>query len=154
MTESDFVYKVIVHGKYPNNVRVYEHMTKPCIVVNPQLALEYVARLFADHHLRPAPVISGDLLGIISLTDILARSSSLEKLRTILLKQELQDEMKRARIICTEKGVNSSECSGAWDLVEEVQAIAHQRAKKPLKSAFEEYCDEYPEAEEARVYDL
>ncbi len=78
VTESDFVYKVIVYGKDPNKVRVYENMTKPCIVVNPELTLEYVARLFADHHLRRTPVISGDLLGIISLTDILASSSYLE----------------------------------------------------------------------------
>jgi CBS domain-containing protein len=155
ITESDIVYKVIAYGKDPNKVRVYEIMTKPCIVVNPELGLEYVARLFADHHLRRAPVISGDLLGIISLTDILARSSSLETPRTILLEQELQDEIKKARLICAEKGINSSECAAAWDVVEEIQAeIAHQRAMKPLKTAFEDYCDEYPEAAEARVYDL
>ncbi|WP_413173513.1 CP12 domain-containing protein [Anabaena azotica] len=155
ITESDVVYKVIAYGKDPNKVRVYEIMTKPCIVVNPELGLEYVARLFADHHLRRAPVISGDLLGIISLTDILARSSSLETPRTILLEQELQDEIKKARLICAEKGINSSECAAAWDVVEEIQAeIAHQRAMKPLKTAFEDYCDEYPEAAEARVYDL
>ncbi|MBK1990856.1 CBS domain-containing protein [Sphaerospermopsis aphanizomenoides BCCUSP55] len=155
VTESDIVYQVIAYGKDPSKVRVYEIMTKPCIVVNPELGLEYVARLFADHNLRRAPVISGDLLGIISLTDILARSTSLEKPRTILLEQELQDEIKKARVICAEKGINSSECAAAWDVVEEIQAeIAHQRAMKPLKTAFEEYCDEYPEAAEARVYDL
>ncbi|HLO88761.1 MAG TPA: CP12 domain-containing protein [Nostocaceae cyanobacterium] len=155
ITESDIVYKVIAYGKDPNKVRVYEIMTKPCIVVNPELGLEYVARLFADHHLRRAPVIQGDLLGIISLTDILAQTRLLEKPRSILLEQELQDEIKKARIICAEKGVNSPDCAAAWDVVEEIQAeIAHQRAMKPLKTAFEEYCDEFPEALEARVYDL
>jgi CBS domain-containing protein len=155
ITESDIVYKVIAYSKDPNKVRVYEIMTKPCIVVNPELGLEYVARLFADHHLRRAPVISGELLGIISLTDILARSHSLEKPRSILLEQELQNEIQKARILCAEKGINSPECAAAWDVVEEIQAeIAHQRASKPLKTAFEDYCDEYPEAAEARVYDL
>ena len=40
-------------------------------------------------------------------------------------------------------------------MVEEIQAeIAHQRAEKPLKTAFEDYCDEYPEFIESRIYDL
>ncbi|AFZ59616.1 CBS domain-containing protein [Anabaena cylindrica FACHB-243] len=155
ITESDIVYKVIAYSKDPNKIRVYEIMTKPCIVVNPELGLEYVARLFANHNLRRAPVISGDLIGIISLTDILARSSSLEKPSSILLEQELQDEIKKARLVCTDKGINSAECAAAWDVVEEIQAeIAHQRAEKPLKTAFEDYCDEYPEAAEARIYEL
>lgn len=155
ITESDIVYKVISYSKDPNKVRVYEIMTKPCIVVNPELGLEYVARLFANHHLRRAPVISGKLLGIISLTDILARSSCLEQPRSLLLEQELQDEIKKARIVCVEKGINSTECAAAWDVVEEIQAeIAHQLAEKPLKTAFEDYCDEYPELAESRIYDL
>jgi CBS domain-containing protein len=155
ITESDIVYKVISYSKDPNKIRVYEIMTKPCIVVNPELGLEYVARLFANHHLRRAPVISGKLLGIISLTDILARSSCLEQPRSLLLEQELQDEIKKARIVCAEKGINSTECAAAWDVVEEIQAeIAHQLSEKPLKTAFEDYCDEYPELAESRIYDL
>jgi len=44
-------------------------------------------------------------------------------------------------------------CS-AWDIVEELQAeLAHQRAKKPEKTYFEEYCQENPDAFEARIYD-
>ena len=155
ITESDIVYKVISYSKDPNKIRVYEIMTKPCIDVNPELGLEYVARLFANHHLRRAPVISGKLLGIISLTDILARSSCLEQPRSLLLEQELQDEIKKARIVCVQKGINSTECAAAWDVVEEIQAeIAHQLAEKPLKTAFEDYCDEYPELAESRIYDL
>lgn len=155
ITESDIVYKVIAYGKDPSKVRVYEIMNKPCVVINPDLGLEYVARLFAQLNIRIAPVIQGQLLGIISLTDILAETRLLEKPRSILLEQELQDEIQKARLICAEKGINSPECAAAWDVVEEIQAeIAHQRAKKPLKTAFEEYCDEYPEAAEAKVYDL
>jgi CBS domain-containing protein len=155
ITESDIVYKVIAYGKDPSKVRVYEIMTKPCIVVNPELGLEYIARLFADHHLRRAPVIHGELLGIVSLTDILAQSSYLEQPRTILLEQELQDEIQKARLVCDQKGIRSQECAAAWDVVEELQSeIAHQRAEKPLRTAFEDYCDEYPEVLEARIYDL
>lgn len=32
----------------PKKMRVYEIMTKPCVIVNPELGAEYVARLFAQ----------------------------------------------------------------------------------------------------------
>ncbi|MDM9581556.1 MULTISPECIES: CBS domain-containing protein [unclassified Nostoc] len=152
ITEKDIVYKVIAYDKDPSKVRVYEVMTKPCIVVNPDLGLEYVARLFADHNLQRAPVIQGKLLGIISLVDILANSNFLEKPHTILLEEQLEDEIKQTRTVCAEKGIRSKECAAAWDAIEELQAeIAHQRAEKVVTTAFEEYCNEYPEAKE--IYD-
>lgn len=155
ITENDIVYKVIAYGKDPFKVRVYEVMTKPCIVVNPDLGLEYIARLFANYNIHRAPVIQNELLGIISLADLLANSHFLEQPRTILLEQELQDEIKKARAVCAQKGVRSEECAAAWDVIEELQAeIAHQRSEKVSKTAFEEYCDEYPEALEARFYDF
>jgi len=147
ITEKDIVYKVIAYGKDPCSVRVHEVMTKPCIVVNPDLGLEYVARLFADHNLQRAPVIQGELLCIISLVDILANSNFLQQPHTILLEQQLQEEIKKARVLCDHKGIHSEECAAAWDAIEELQAeIAHQRAEKVVKTALEEYCDEYPEA--------
>ena len=93
--------KVAAHGKDPKQMRVYEIMTKPCIVVNPQLGVEYVARLFANTRIRRAPVIKGKLLGVISITDILSKSDFVEK----------------------------------------------------PKSNFEFYCEEYPDAPEARIYE-
>jgi CBS domain-containing protein len=149
ITEKDIVYKVIAYDRDPSKVRVYEVMTKPCIVVNPDLGLEYVARLFADNNLQRAPVIQGELLGIISLADILANSHFLEKPHTILLEQQLEDAIQQTRAVCAQKGISSEECAAAWDAIEELQAeIAHQRAEKIVKTAFEEYCDEYPEAKE------
>ncbi|UZQ54293.1 CBS domain-containing protein [Trichothermofontia sichuanensis B231] len=71
VTDTDIVSKVVAYGKDPKQVRVYEIMTKPCIVVNPDLAVEYVARLLTNIGIDRAPVIQGELLGIISLSDIL-----------------------------------------------------------------------------------
>jgi CBS domain-containing protein len=155
ISESDIVYKVIAYGKDPHKTRVYEVMTKPCIVINPDLGLEYVARLFAEYHLHRAPVIQGDLMGIISLTDILALSDFTEQPRSLNLEQQLQDEIKKARAVCTEKGVRSEECAAAWDAVDEMQSeVGHQMAEKIDRTAFEEYCEEYPEALKARMYEL
>jgi CBS domain-containing protein len=74
VTESDIIYQVAAHGKNPAAVKVHEIMTKPCIVVNPELDVEYVARLFANTHIRKAPVIKDRLLGIVSVTDILRKA--------------------------------------------------------------------------------
>lgn len=156
ITETDIVYNVAAFGKDPKKVRVYEIMTKPCIAIAPDLGVEYVARLFANTGMRRAPVIeAGKLLGIISVTDILTKSQFADKPQEVTLQGEIQKAIASARAICSEKGSTSKECASAWDIVEELQAeAAHQRAKKLDKTAFEEYCEEFPEAMEARMYDV
>jgi len=155
VTETDIVGKVIAYGKDPNRVRVFEIMTKPCIIVNPDLGIEYVARLFANTGIHCAPVIQDRLLGIISMTDILMRGNLVEAPPAIRLDQRIEQAIAEARSACVKFGATSKECMIAWETVEELQAeAAHQRAIPPTKTAFEEYCEEYPEAAEARVYDV
>lgn len=79
ITETDIVYKIAAFGHDPKKMRVYEIMTKPCITVNPDLGVEYVARLFANTRIRRAPVVKGELLGVISISDILNKSDFVEK---------------------------------------------------------------------------
>jgi CBS domain-containing protein len=74
LTETDIVYKVVATGLDVHNTPVSEIMTKPCIVVNPDLAIEYVAKLFANTHLHRAPVIREKLLGVISVSDMIHRT--------------------------------------------------------------------------------
>ena len=74
ITDEDIVYNVIAEGEDPLVVQVYEVMMKPCVVINPDLGVEYVAKLFANVGIRCAPVIQEQLLGIISVTDILHKS--------------------------------------------------------------------------------
>lgn len=74
VTETDIVYKVVAQGLSPQSVLVQEIMTKPCIVVNPDLSVENVARLFALTGILRAPVIRGQLLGVISVTDIIRKA--------------------------------------------------------------------------------
>jgi CBS domain-containing protein len=155
LTDSDIVYKVTAFGIDPKKVRVYEIMAKPCVVVNPDLGVEYVARLFANTNIRIAPVIKDKLLGIISITDILSKGDFVERPKETFLEQEIQKAVASARAICAEKGPNSRECAVAWDIVEELEAEAsHQRAKKLDKTSFDLYCEEFPDAQEARMYDV
>ncbi|MEO0457482.1 MAG: CBS domain-containing protein [Cyanobacteria bacterium P01_A01_bin.114] len=79
VTETDIIYKVAAYGHDPKTRRVYEIMTKPCIVVPPELGVEYVARLFANTRIRRAPVVRGRLVGVISISDILRKSDFVEK---------------------------------------------------------------------------
>ena len=154
VTETDIVYKVTAYGKDPKKIRVYEIMTKPCISVNPDLGVEYVARLFAQTGIRRAPVIQDQLLGIISVTDILAKGDFVENPKSILLEERIQESIDEARAILAEKGATSKECAAAWDIVEELEAeAAHQKAERLEKSAFDLYCEENPDAAEARFYD-
>lgn len=74
-------------------------MTKPCIVVNRDLAVEHIAKLFARAKIRIAPVIKDKLLGIISITDILTKTNLLTATQVELTSQKraelielLQDE--------------------------------------------------------------
>lgn len=164
VTETDVVYKVAAYGKDPKQVRVYEIMTKPCIVVSPDLGVEYVARLFANTGIHQAPVIQGELLGTISITDVLHKGNFVEEPRRPYIEDEIEAAREDARQIALLKGETSPEAAAAWDAVEELQAeAAHRRAQetsvekpaeKPAeKTAFQVYCDDNPDAPECRIYD-
>lgn len=153
VTETDIVYKVTAYGKDPRQLRVYEIMSKPCIIVDPNLSVEYVARLFANTGIRRAPVIQGKLLGIVSVTDILTKSNFVETPKTLLLEDRIERAIAQARATCTQQGAYSKACAAAWDEVEELQAeAAHQKAEIMVsaKVSFEEYCRENPAAPECR----
>lgn len=154
VTESDIVGKVAAFGKDPKRMRVYEIMTKPCISINPDLGVEYVARLFINTGIHGAPVIQGKLLGLVTMSDILHKSDFVEQPKEITLSKEIQKAIENARAVCAEKGAVSKECAVAWEVVEELQAEASHQQARTHKSAFEEYCEEFPEALEARMYDV
>lgn len=137
ITDTDIVYKVAAFGHDPKTMRVYEIMVKPCVVVNPELGVEYVARLFAQTHIRRAPVIQGKtLLGIISISDILFKSDFVEKPKRLFIEDEIEVAREEARMICTTKGETSPECAAAWDALEELQAEAsHQRTKEQARNS-------------------
>jgi CBS domain-containing protein len=124
ITEKDITTKVVAYGKDPQQLKVYEVMTKPCVVVNPDLAVEYVARLFALTGVDRAPVIQGDLLGIISVTDILFKSDFLSNPRLGILERALEEANAAARAIAQEQGENSEAFAAAWEKVQELEAEA------------------------------
>jgi CBS domain-containing protein len=153
ITETDIVYKVVAHGRDPKQMRVYQIMTKPCVVVNPELGIEYVARLFAQTKVRRAPVIQDGLVGVISISDILRKSDFVEKPRPMFIEDRIDVAREEARAICKEQGATSPACAAAWEAVEEIQMIAADRRAKKKESSLKAFCDDNPEAEECRIYE-
>ncbi|MEL6494300.1 MAG: CP12 domain-containing protein [Cyanobacteria bacterium J06623_7] len=154
VTETDIVYKVAAFGHDPKQMRVYEIMTKPCVVVNPDLGVEYVARLFANTRIRRAPVIEGKLLGIVSISDILNKGDFVEKPKQLYIEDRLDVAREEARAICAAKGATAPECAAAWDEVEELQAAAADKRQAEKKTnSLEAYCADNPDAVECRIYE-
>ncbi len=68
----DFIKGVMIPGRSPDEVNVYEIMTKPVITVPADMDIRYVARLIYRANIRRAPVEDGGkLIGMISLASLI-----------------------------------------------------------------------------------
>lgn len=68
----DFIRGVMVPDRSPNEVNVYEIMTKPVITVPADMDIRYVARLIYRAGIRRAPVEErGEIVGMISLSSLI-----------------------------------------------------------------------------------
>lgn len=151
---SDIVGRVIAFGRDPKQIRIYEIMTKPCIVLNPNLRIEYAARLLTQHNLHSAPVIQSELLGIVSVSDILRHNSDQEKPQVRSLADGIRELTKTARQICKDSGPGSTACANAWVSVDTLQAeLAYQKNKSLQQTASEQYWQDYQETFKGREYD-
>ena len=78
VTVPDLVREIIAPGRLLDDTNVYEIMTKPVITVPPDMDIRYVARLLCRVGVRRAPVeAQGELLGMISLSDLVLREGVL-----------------------------------------------------------------------------
>lgn len=81
VTMGDVVRKVVSKGLDLNEIHVSEIMTKPVIILMPDLSVKHVARLFAQTGIARAPVIDhNEMVGIITFHDILADIHLIDKL--------------------------------------------------------------------------
>lgn len=68
----DLIRGVILTSRSPDEVNVYEIMTKPVIMVPADMNVKYVARLLYRAGIRRAPVEDkGELIGMISLSSLI-----------------------------------------------------------------------------------
>ncbi|TVQ09287.1 MAG: CBS domain-containing protein [Leptolyngbya sp. DLM2.Bin27] len=74
VTERDIVYAVVARGHSPEQVLVQDVMRQPCISLEPNLTIQEASQMLSDTGVQRAPVVhQGELLGVISVTDILMR---------------------------------------------------------------------------------
>lgn len=118
VTETDIVYKVATKDVDPESVMIYQIMTKPCIVVNPDLDIKNVARLFAETGISRAPVIQEQLLGIISVTDLVMKSKIASQSARDSLSSKIQSTLLHSRVALDSQTEIDQECEAAWDVVE------------------------------------
>lgn len=72
------------------------------------------------------------------------------------IEQAIEAAILDARTTCELQGTGSSKCAVAWDIVEELQAERSHRCADATfkKNSLERYCDEHPNANECRMYDV
>lgn len=71
LTERDLLKRVVSQGKSTTRTKVSAIMSKPIIVVEPDMDLEDAARLMFKLKVKKLPVVErGRLVGLVTLTDI------------------------------------------------------------------------------------
>jgi len=64
---ADIAKHVLAKDRAPERVNVYEIMSKPVIMVRPDMEIRYCARLFENFNISHAPVIEDDeVIGMVS----------------------------------------------------------------------------------------
>ncbi|WP_082803749.1 MULTISPECIES: CBS domain-containing protein [unclassified Anabaena] len=145
VTVADIASQVVAYGKDPERIHVYDIMTKPCIVVDPDLDVEYVARLFSTYNIWCAPVIRGELFGVISVTDIVSKGELIAQPKLIFLRKELHKAISDARAISANYGPDSKRTMEAWDFVDELEKEAYFYGLPKTEKSARELFAETPE---------
>ena len=70
VTERDYLRRVTLEGRTDHDVQVSEIMSSPLIIVTPQTSVEECMAIMTDRRIRHVPVVDGDVVGIVSIGDI------------------------------------------------------------------------------------
>ena len=75
-TERDILVRVVAEGRDPNRLTVGQVMTAPVVCVTPETDLQECKSIVTTRRIRHIPVVvEGELLGIVTSGDIMARES-------------------------------------------------------------------------------
>jgi signal-transduction protein with cAMP-binding, CBS, and nucleotidyltransferase domain len=91
VTERDLVREIIATNIKPSEMKIAKLMKSPLITISPNSSLIEVARKMVKMNIRRLPVVEkGELLGIVTDTDVIAASSELNE--TLLELMEINRE--------------------------------------------------------------
>ena len=84
LTERDLLKRILAKSKDLEKMKVEEVMSKPLISVEPNAQLGDVSRIMFEKNIKKMPIIKkGELLGLVTLTDILRIQPQLIKMYKI-----------------------------------------------------------------------
>jgi CBS domain-containing protein len=93
MTERDYLRFITVKGRTARDTPVAEIMTRKVIYVTPDTSLDEVMSIMTDKRIRHLPVMDGtELLGIVSIGDVVKRISKEQKVRIRYLEEYIADD--------------------------------------------------------------
>ncbi|MEM9906205.1 MAG: CBS domain-containing protein [Cyanobacteria bacterium P01_D01_bin.44] len=123
LTERDIVYKVFAHGRDPQRAHVLEVMRKPCIHLRPNMTLPEAAQHFQETGIQRAPVIqNGELIGIISITDLIMKQPIETQPPRDDLSQRIEKAIRHSRVINPKQEHIAHESAIAWEVKEAIDA--------------------------------
>ncbi|MEM8832243.1 MAG: CBS domain-containing protein [Cyanobacteria bacterium P01_G01_bin.19] len=122
VTETDIVYATIAQEQDPERVKIRQIMTKPCIVVDPDRSISDVAKLLVETGIQKAPVVKDELLGIISLTDIVMKMKVARLSPTDILSQRIGEAILHSRVYSDPEAEIDHESEIAWNVVEDLKS--------------------------------
>lgn len=123
LTVRDIVYGVTAKCIDPTRMMVCEIMKRPCVSVSPNLSLPAVAQKLAEATIQRSPVIEkGQLLGIVSISDIVMKSNIDAVDLPNNLSQEIEDALRHKRLGWSEENVIQKESETAQRVLSELCA--------------------------------
>jgi CBS domain-containing protein len=80
VSERDYTRKVILQDRSSKNTRVSEIMTKNVFHITPAMGIDECMRIMSKNHFRHLPVVfDGELIGIISILDVIRAVVEVQK---------------------------------------------------------------------------
>ena len=90
LTERDLLRRVLAKRKDPVRIKVSQVMSKPLVTGTPHMDLEAAARLMFKKKIKKLPVVeNGQLVGLVTLTDMVRVQPHIIKILKKLSKTEL-----------------------------------------------------------------
>jgi CBS domain-containing protein len=72
ITDRDIVCRTVARGLNPLDLTVADCMSKPCVIVTPDMSVQECSRIMEENKIRRVPVVDADgsCCGIVALADI------------------------------------------------------------------------------------
>lgn len=123
LTVRDIVYGVTAKCIDPTRMMVCEIMKRPCISVSPNLSLPAVAQKLAEATIQRSPVMeNGQLLGIVSISDIVMKGNIDAVDLPDNLSQNIEDALRHKRLGWSEEDTIQKESETAQQVLAELCA--------------------------------